>query len=475
MHSRTLLAAVLTCAFGNGLTACDAARHAPDEKRGDLLTSSQGVLRDASNREVILRGVNARIDGIFDVTFDDGREALEVIPPFIEEDCRFLGEDMGMNHLRLPVNWSAVEPEKGAYDSAYVARILEVAEFCERHGVYTLVDLHQDAWSKHIGEDGAPLWAIVPEPEELLEGPLHDLEARRLSGQVLAAFESFWENEEGLQDAYAVMAAWLAGQINGRPGVIGLEIMNEPVVFGREERLDAFHERVAAAVRSAVPDMSLFFEPNSLRNITDLAPVRTPVSFNDAVYAPHIYTDVFETGWESEDKNAVRASVKAARREADEHAAALYIGEFGNGPTERGLLYTRTALDLFDAFKASSAFWVYEEWSQGSWGLYQPETGPTEARGGLREDMAAALARAYPAAIAGDIESFTFAETERTLQVAVENAHTGVDHVLAAPTRLYPEGLTVRCDGTETAHSYEKGRVRFRCAGSLILLAPAVP
>ena len=37
---------------------------------------------DRSGRQVVLRGVNARVQGLFDVTFDDGRIALQPIPAF---------------------------------------------------------------------------------------------------------------------------------------------------------------------------------------------------------------------------------------------------------------------------------------------------------------------------------------------------------------------------------------------------------
>ena len=94
---------------------------------------------------------------------------------------------------------------------------------------WCLVDLHQDAYSKEIGEDGAPLWAIVPPPEQLLGGPLDDLAARRTSPQVLAAFDSFFNNAEGLQDAYLVMLQRLAAHLKDKPGVLGIEVFNEPV------------------------------------------------------------------------------------------------------------------------------------------------------------------------------------------------------------------------------------------------------
>ena len=83
------------------------------------------------------------------------------------------------NLLRLPINWSGLEPAEGQFEEDYLLRVDQVIDWCAEFGIYVLVDFHQDAYSKEIGEDGAPLWAIVPPPTELLEGPMHDLTDRR--------------------------------------------------------------------------------------------------------------------------------------------------------------------------------------------------------------------------------------------------------------------------------------------------------
>ncbi len=162
MSARTVATAALAALPWLLLAACAEPEAAPSTY--GTFRSSGGVLLDDQGRTVLLRGINARVEHIFDVTFDDGRTPLEKIPPLTEADCLFLGRDLGFNLLRLPVNWSGIEPQKGKYQEAYFKRVEAVVTACHRHGVYTLLDLHQDAWSKEIGEDGAPLWAIVPPP-----------------------------------------------------------------------------------------------------------------------------------------------------------------------------------------------------------------------------------------------------------------------------------------------------------------------
>lgn len=436
-------------------------------KAGRAQPYADGVtLRDTSGRELRLHGFNARVEGLFDVTFDDGRIPLETIPPFGDADCAFIADELGMNLLRLPVNWSGMEPEDDRFDEAYFDRVTAVVDACWTHGVYTQLDIHQDAYSKEIGEDGAPLWAIVPAPAELLEGPLEDLEARRTSGPVLAAFRSLYTNQAGLFDAYGDMAGELAGRFVDHPGIVGIELHNEPVALGDQASLDAFHEAVALAVRDRAPSMAIHFEPDAFRNLTDSAPVTNPFPLGNVVYAPHVYTDVFEDGWASLDTGAIEASVAAAREEATAHDAPLLVGEFGHDPeTEAGRAYIAAALESFDAYSASWAFWVYEEWSQGRWGLYG---GDTESRGPLRDELADLLTRPFPAAVDGKVTHVAW--DGAALTVGLDGAGDG-EHLVSAPSRVWPGEVVVQCDGQQVDATRVGGRVRFRCGGGEVVVA----
>lgn len=458
-----------------GLLACTEESEAPAEL--PAVREEAGRFLDADGRHLLFRGVNARVEGLFDVTFADGRTALEEIPPFTGEDCAFLAGELGMNLLRLPVNWSGIEPEPDAFNEAYLDQMMGLIEDCHAVGVYTVVDLHQDAYSKEIGEDGAPLWAIVPAPTELLEGPLDDLEERRTSPQVLAAFQSLyadaeWTDGETLQDAYADVAAHLAARIDGHPGVVGLELMNEPVSFN-DLRLHEFHVRVGEAVRAVDADLLLVFEPDALRNFTDADPVAHPFPFESAAYAPHVYTEIFTDGWESGDPSVIQASVAAAADEAARHDAALFVGEFGHDPkTDDGRAWLEVALDAYDTVGASWASWLYEEWSQGAWGLYDMAEGPS--RGALREEAADLFARPFPVAVDGRIAGVAWDAAARALTVSLSDAGEGA-HRLSAPARTWPDGVVARCDGAEVEVKPASipGRVDVPCAGSTLVLGPA--
>jgi hypothetical protein len=101
-----LLALVLSAALASSAVAASL--------DGRRLQVVDGRLVDQRGREVTLRGVNARVNGVFDVTFDDGRLPLEDIPTFDGGDVDRM-RDLGFNLLRLPINGSALEPTQGAY------------------------------------------------------------------------------------------------------------------------------------------------------------------------------------------------------------------------------------------------------------------------------------------------------------------------------------------------------------------------
>src|SRR5437773_7559065 len=105
---------------------------------GRRLHVHRGRLLDERRREVTLRGVNARVAGIFDVTFDDGRLPLEPIPVFDDGDAAKM-QELGFNLLRLPISWSGLESEAGLFDEDYLARIAAVVDLCRAHGILVLI------------------------------------------------------------------------------------------------------------------------------------------------------------------------------------------------------------------------------------------------------------------------------------------------------------------------------------------------
>lgn len=436
-----------------------------DAPRTTPLWSDGEHLRDARGRIALLRGINARVEGVFDVTFDDGRIPVEEIPALVPAECARM-RALGLDLLRLPINWSGIEPMRDQIDEAYLARVDAAIACAASAGLYVVVDVHQDAYSKEIGEDGAPLWAIVPPPDMLLQGPLMDLSERRTSAQVVRAFDSFFEigDPHALQREFFDMLEIVARRWGEHPAVIGFELFNEPIAT--EDELRAFHEGGAARVREAAPGKLVFFEPSSLRNFTDAAPLaKTPFAVDGAVYSPHIYTFVFSSDrgpLERLKAEDLVLSVEDARTEARAWKTPLFIGEFGIGPNDPNAdLWIGTQAELHDRLLASNAIWLWRETSQGSWGLY-------DADGSERPRVLAWLSRIHAARIAGDVVRNAWDHV--TERLVLETKGGDAPHVIYIPER---QATTFRatCNGTATPAPRDTatGLVEIACDGTLAI------
>lgn len=445
------------------------------------VSSDRTHLRDEAGRVVVFRGVNARVEGLFDVTFDDGRLPLEDIPAFEEADARRMRE-LGLSLLRLPINWSGVEPEEGAYDEAYLDEVERVVRLCAAHDVHVIVDFHQDAYSKHIGEDGAPLWAIHPPPEMLLGGPLGDsLEERRLSAQVDRAFVGFFVDDDEdttdqrLQAAFAAMARHVAARFADEPYVLGYDLYNEPIAADRY--LVRFHDRVAAAIREVDDRHLLLFEPSATRNFTERAPLaRAPFADDGGVYAVHLYTFAFTDSraqLETLERADLEPNVLDARREAARWDVPMLVGEWGIGPNAPNMpRYVQLMHELFDETFASATVWLWKEDSQGRWGFFEAEEDGTWSE---RPDVVAAHVRVYAERIAGEPIRMRYDAATRRFELAVEGRRDEAPNVLYVPEGYGP--FTLRCDDAVVHGERDPrtGRVEVVCAGSgqrLVTLEP---
>lgn len=426
--------------------------------------SSDGThLRDEQGRIAVLRGVNARVEGVFDVTFSDGRVPLEPIPALEAADCRRMRE-LGIDLLRLPINWSGIEPTRGSYDEAYLDRVEAAVRCAGDAGVYVMIDLHEDGYSKEIGEDGAPLWAIVPPPMMLLQGPLDDLGERRTSPQVTAAFDTFFAQGDpaGLQAAFFDMLDHVGARWADDPAVIGFEIYNEPPV-GQQDVVP-FSIAAAERLRAAAPNKLVFFEPTATRNLFDFAPKpSTPFPVENVVYAPHIYTFVFysdQAKLEQLQPADLEASVRGAREEANAWRTPLVIGEFGIGPTGTNAdLWMGVQAELHDRYLASDAFWVWKENSQAAWGVFD-HTGDSWVE---RPQVVGWLSRVHAARIAGEVVANEYDHTTRTLHL--ETRSSGA-HSIYVPAGSF----TLACNGTTLAAERDPatGLVEVACNGTLV-------
>jgi endoglycosylceramidase len=420
------------------------------------------TFRDGRGRQLLFRGYNAKAAPVYDVTFDDGRTANATFTDFSATFAARL-EQLGMNALRLPVNWSNFEPFPLAYSDAFLARIETVLQLAHAHHFYVIIDMHQDAYSKEIGYDGQPLWAIVPPPTVLLSGPVTT--DRTLTGPALTATASFFANVptvvDGrlLQDAYVTAVERIVTRFLGDPAVLGYEAYNEPFVL-RSTQLDAFHQRFADGIHSVDRDAPMLFEPESIRNQLDSAITpEAPLSHGPGAYSPHVYTDIFsnpqDNQWASQDPSVLAPSMAAANGEATAWGTPLFVTEFGcDQRTPQGPGWISAELDLQDKYLASSTIWELSD--EGGWGFYAND-------GSEQPRTSSVVSRTFPRAVAGDLVSIERPAPGHMLVHWRQTAETaGLPHEVSMSSD-YATGYSVLCDGAPVAFDAAVGRATFTC------------
>ncbi|MEM6993696.1 MAG: cellulase family glycosylhydrolase [Myxococcota bacterium] len=352
-------------------------------------------IRDARGRVRIFHGVNV-----------SGRTKMPPFVPFEDPAPLDRLQTWGFNVLRLLVIWEALEPERGAVDEDYLARISAIVEAAAARGLYVVVDIHQDLYARSLGGDGAPAWAVKHHGTPAC-GRNWFLHYAR-STAVQRSFAAFWADEDGLRTAYLATVRALVRWMNRHDNVIGYDLFNEPmtalaaVASGRFERetLRDFHAdcaRVLEGEADGAPRLQLI-EPTPI--VAFGLPCRLQHRHGpSAVFAPHLYDALaITTGrYRRRFSNAPKAVATLAAW-ARRHDMPLFIGEFGalNGVGAADAMLEDQCQRL-DRHFASWTAWHYdtsgEDWNDEGASIVDPHGGERPFTG--------ALIRPYPTAIAG--------------------------------------------------------------------------
>jgi endoglycosylceramidase len=375
---------------------------------------------------------------------------------------------LGFNVIRLTLSWSLLEPTPGRYDRIYLDRISQVVRWAQEQGVYVILDMHQDNYSRFIPEtspvevpplltatpgsgnhnDGAPPWAVLTDGEPSV-APLGQAP---FNAQMEAAFTSFWLNRTapvaqgeapgaGLQDHYIGAMAALARRFKGNSTVVGYEIMNEPLPgYLPPPAFEAgwlypFYGRVIDAITGpglGIADTrhAFFFEPTATRNLVD-ASLQASLPFSDypnLVFAPHVYTHVFTV-----DRLVLNAppsqspyplswdqAFQTAEAEARAMGTALFVGEYGNGSNEDDeVLANETAAQ--DRHQVGSTVWTWKAncVCTGVWSTYAADQSAPPAQNlDLIPTRQKYLSRPWPRAVAGQLLGYAYDTDRRSFTVS---------------------------------------------------------
>lgn len=201
---------------------------------------------DESGRQVLFNGVNISLKG--------ERKGEKTVYKFdtVHEKTIAALHARGINLIRLILTWDGVEPHPGIYDELYLDHYRQIVSWCEKYGIYFILDMHQDLYSSRIG-DGAPEWATLTDGYPIQKPVAIWAEGYFYARAVAHSFEHFWNNTpvygKGLQDWYAAMWQHVIRIFADSPALLGFDFINEPYP-GLEgpriftELLDGFMDRL---------------------------------------------------------------------------------------------------------------------------------------------------------------------------------------------------------------------------------------
>ena len=422
---------------------------------GDWLTNSDGQV-------VLLHGLN---------------EVYKVAPGeplaggFNDDDAAFLAQN-GFNAVRVGVIWSDLESEPGMFDTAYLNSIEQTVQTLGSHGIYSIIDFHQDAYATAFGGEGAPDWATITDGSANPSLPFPYNEFFNPAEQ--QAWESLWDNSDasngiGLEDNYSQMLQFVAGAFNGNPNVAGFELINEPspgistflpTLFGSPffdgQQLTPFYDQGADAIRSVDPTTPIFFDPNVLANAglpIDLGHVdatNTVLSFHD-----YCEFDLGPLGCIP----SVSAIVGNAESYAQANGIPAFMSEFGATSDQTQIL---GPMQGADQHLLGWTEWAYSGQNDITTSANPPSSeslvfNPMESPVGANVNTAnlETLAEPYPQLVSGTPESYSFENGTLQFSYSTEEPDglgsfpAGSHTTISVPSVEFPHGYQVSVTGGE--------------------------
>ncbi len=404
----------------------------------------QAAIVDSAGRQVLLRGVNLNSLG-------DYYQANPGYPPTVpvtDADWDSMAAQ-GFNVVRLIVSWSLLEPSPGVIDGAYVTRVRAAVDAAKARGMYTVIDMHQDAWGKYIasppgvvcppgrspaiGWDGAPQWATLTDGADTCRGA-----RREDSAAVKAAWDSFFADRDGIQSHLVGVWARLATELGAEPAVAGYDLLNEPNEGADPSssgpRLGAFYQRAIAAIRTAedtagVAHHIAFFEPTVSGQLV-------PGGFTtdqNVVWAVHNYVESL-FGGQIESFTKLLVDVGHGL-----YGTTVWFGEFGwfDDPAAQKPKVIRFGVQQ-DRFGVGGAWW---QWRQacgdphtiGTPGgspppvliHYQRNLCPGDVNEGPVPEWRVVLSRPYPRAVPGHLTGLLSSGDAGTMALTADGADPG--------------------------------------------------
>lgn len=261
-------------------------------------------------------------------------------------------KDMGMNTIRLPLNYinltnykKGMDPDDVKVTDHSFDAVDKFVEKAKAHGIYVILDFH-----------GAP---------NSQNGTEHSADTNKGSG-----YGYFWDDTKAQDKAMNILNQ-MAEHYKNETAVAGYDILNEPkgVDDGKsDEQVNVFYKEAVKSIRETGDKHIIFLEA-----VWDPENLKAPSYYNDSanqlVYEYHNYAT-------SEDDSVKQSfNNKLNKIEESNYSVPTYIGEFNvesmkDGPSSENddLKYI---LNKINKDNLSWTFWNYDVQGDGNWGAYK--------------------------------------------------------------------------------------------------------
>lgn len=215
---------------------------------------------------------------------------------------------LGFNSVRLGVIWESVETAPGVYDYEYLNKVEEIINKLGENGIYTLVDAHQDVFSRTFCGEGVPYFYVnemgydteckanlltrfldyvgfcktleefnfnydengLPLIEDCKKNNF--VEYHYLIG-LSSSYSNFYTNKLNIQEKFVEFWKVVANRFKGNKYILGYDLWNEPIPgaflenaknvvpgYADKYQILPIYKKVDEALREIDPNYILFFE-----------------------------------------------------------------------------------------------------------------------------------------------------------------------------------------------------------------------
>lgn len=396
------------------------------------------LLRDRLGRIVFLRGVDA-----------GGRSKLAPYVPFDYADGQYpqalaaymdRAASWGIDAMRVPFTWAALEPVQGRDDEGWLSRYQQLLDAAWARGIWTVVDFHQDVYAEAFCGDGFPAWTIPNAPPHDCPNSAWQLEYFNDKG-VAHAFDAFWAAGSPIQTAY--LAAWdvMLARFQNEPGVLGFEPINEPASGSEDQTkfeattLTSFFSSVVPHFRSLAPLSLVFVDAPGVDSVGATTSMTRPTG-DGLVFAPHYYPIT------NANPTAAFPGIQSWADVGAEWNVPVFLGEFGVSHDSDGALdYIDAHFAALDALGMGGTEWEYsvsaEAWNSESDGVV--------AADGTEYPVAQALVRPFARAVAGDAITQAWDPDAGAFTLSYVPSGSDMTSIteVQLPARAFPAGVGV--------------------------------